>query len=173
MPERRRRQIPDGCEQTAASISTTGGRQLFRNLVGCQIINILFFNADTTNRELASKCNIALGTVNNRINKLKQLGVIKSKTIIVDYEKLGYQIEVMIDLKIKKGRFNEVAKSLSSNPNVFMLINMTGDYDAEFLARFHNRSQLNSFIKKLQNDESVEDTRTRLVLDIYREKEVK
>jgi DNA-binding Lrp family transcriptional regulator len=68
-----------------------------------KIVNLLLFDADTTNRELATKCKIALGTVNNRIKKLKKLRVIKKKTIIVDYEKLGYVIEVLIDIKIKKG----------------------------------------------------------------------
>jgi len=138
-----------------------------------KIINILLFDADTTNREIALKCNIALGTVNNRIKRLKKLGVIKKKTIHVDYEKLGYAIEVLIDLKIQKGRFYGIAKKLATDPNVFRVIDMTGDYDAELLARFHTRRQLDNFIKKLQQEPSVQDTRTRLILNIYREKEIK
>src|SRR3989338_2092378 len=96
-----------------------------------KVVNILLFDADTTNREIALKCKIALGTVNNRIKRLKKIGVIKKKTIIVDYEKLGYTIEVIIDLKIKKGGFYEIAKRLAADPNVFMVIDMTGDFDAE------------------------------------------
>lgn len=138
-----------------------------------KIINILLFDADTTNREIASKCSIALGTVNNRIKRLKKLGVIKKKTIVVDYEKLGYLIEVIIDLKIKKGGFYDIAKRLAADPNVFLVIDMTGDYDAEILARFRTRRQLDDFIKKLQQNPAIEDTRTRLILNIYREKEIK
>lgn len=138
-----------------------------------KIINLLLFDADITNREIASKCDIALGTVNNRIKRLKQLGVIKKKTIQVDYEKLGYIIEVLIDLKIKKGGFYGLAKKLAADPNVFLVIDMTGEYDAEILARFHTRRQLDDFVKKLQQDPIVEDTRTRLVLNIYREKEIR
>jgi len=138
-----------------------------------KIINLLLFDADITNRELALKCGIALGTVNNRINKLKKLRVIKKKTIRVDYEKLGYVIEVLIDIKIRKGGFYDLAKKLSADPNVFRLIDMTGSYDAEILARFHTRRQLDSFIKKLQQDPVVEDTRTRLILNVYREEEIK
>lgn len=138
-----------------------------------EIINLLLFDADTTNREIALRCNIALGTVNNRIKRLKQLGVIKKKTIIVDYEKLGYLIEVIIDLKIRKGGFYDIAKKLSADPNVFLVIDMTGDYDAEILARFHTRRQLDDFVKKLQHNPAIEDTRTRLILNIYREKEIR
>lgn len=138
-----------------------------------KIINILLFDADTTNREIASKCSIALGTVNNRLKILKKLEVIKKKTIVVDYEKLGYLIEVIIDLKIKKGGFYDIAKKLAADPNIFLVIDMTGDYDAEILARFHTRRQLDDFVKKLQQNPAIEDTRTRLILNIYREKEIK
>ena len=138
-----------------------------------KIVNLLLFNADTTNREIAAKCKIALGTVNNRIKRMNELGIIKKKTIMVDYEKLGYQIEVLIALKIRKGGFNEVAKNLASDKNVFLVIDITGDYDAEILARFHTKRQLDEFIKKLQQQPFIESTSTRLILNIYREKEIK
>ena len=138
-----------------------------------KIINLLLFDADITNREIVLKCNIALGTVNNRIKRLKKLGVIKKKTIVVDYEKLGYMIEVIVDLKIKKGGFYDIAKKLAADPNVFLVIDMTGDFDAEVLARFHTKRQLDDFIKKLQHNPAIEDTRTRLILNIYREKEIR
>lgn len=138
-----------------------------------KIMNLLLVNADITNREIASRCRIALGTVNNRIRRLFAAGVIKKKTVLLDYEKLGYAIEVMIDLRIKKGRFYELAKRMVADPNVFMIIDMTGDYDAEILCRFHTRRQLDDFVKKLQQETDVEDTRTRLILNIYREKEIR
>ena len=137
-----------------------------------KIVNILLFDADTTNREIAAKCKIALGTVNNRIKRMKKMGIIKKKTIMVDYEKLGYQIEVLIALKIRKGGFNEVAKNLASDRNIFLVIDITGDYDAEILARFHTKRQLYEFIKKLQQQPYIESTSTRLILNIYREKQI-
>ena len=116
-----------------------------------KIVNILLFNADTTNREIASKCKIALGTVNNRIKRLKSLGVIKKKTIMVDYEKLGYQIEVLIALKIRKGNFYDIEKGLVADENIFLVMDITGDYDAEILARFYTKRELDIFVKKLQH----------------------
>ena len=137
-----------------------------------KIVNILLFDADITNREIAVKCKIALGTVNNRINKLKKLGVIKKKTIMVDYEKLGYQIEVLIALKIRKGSFYEIEKELAADKNVFLVMDITGDYDAEILARFHTKRELDAFVKKLQQQPHIESTSTRLILNIYREKQI-
>ncbi|MBN1157165.1 Lrp/AsnC family transcriptional regulator [Candidatus Woesearchaeota archaeon] len=138
-----------------------------------KIINLLLFDADITNREIAKRCNIALGTANNRIKKLYLSGIIKKKTILLDYEKLGYMIDVLIALKIRKGGFYDIAQRLVSDQNVFLVMDITGDYDAEILARFHTKRQLDEFIKKLQHDQSVEYTRTRLILNVYREKEIK
>ncbi len=137
-----------------------------------KIVNLLLFDADTTNREIASKCKIALGTVNNRLKRLKELGIIKKKTIMVDYEKLGYQIEVLIAIKIRKGAFYEVAKNLATDKNVFLVMDITGDYDAEVLARFHTKRQFDIFIKRLQQQPFIESTSTRMILNIYREKQI-
>lgn len=138
-----------------------------------KIVNIMLFDADITNRELARKCDIALGTANNRLKRLRKLGVIKNKTIIVDYEKLGYTIQVLIGIRIRKGGFHKIAKKLISHPHVFTVMDMTGVYDGEILARFNTTRQLDSFIKKLQKDEDIIYTRTKLILNIYRHQEVK
>ena len=62
---------------------------------------------------------------------------------------------------------------MTTHPNVFQSMDMTGSYDAEILARFHTTRQLDSFVKKLQKDEDVEATSTRLILNMYKEKEIK
>ena len=138
-----------------------------------KIVNLLLDNGDITNREISLKCGIALGTVNKRIHDLKKRGIIKKKTINVDYEKLGYSIQVLIGVKIRKGGFFGIAKKLSAHPSVFLTIDMTGEYDAEILARFQTTRQLDKFIKEMQQDPDVDHTRTRLILNMYREKEIK
>ena len=137
-----------------------------------KIINILLVNSKTTHREIATKLGIAVGTVNTRIKRLEKEKIITRYSVFVDYEKLGYNIEVMIALKIKEGKFFELSKKLIADPSIFIIFDLTGDYDAEILARFHNKRQLDSFIKKLQQDESVTSTSTKLILNIIREKEV-
>jgi len=136
-----------------------------------KILNILLEDADMSSRQIAKKCNIALGTVHNRIQKMKSSGIIKKKTILIDYDKLGYMIEVLIALKVKKGQFAYL-KKLANHPNVYFVMDMTGRYDAELLARFHTRRQLDTFVKELQMNESVLASRTRLILEICRNKEV-
>ena len=50
---------------------------------------------------------------------------------------------------------------------------MTGDFDAAILARFKNRRQMDSFLKKIQTYDFVERTNTRLILNAIKEKNVR
>jgi DNA-binding Lrp family transcriptional regulator len=137
-----------------------------------KILNVLLMNSKTTNREMASRIGVAVGTINTRIKKLEKEKIILRYSVDVDYEKLGYNIEVLIGLKLKKGSFYEVMKELAAEKNVFLAIDITGDYDAELLARFKTRRQLDTFVKNLQQQPHIEYTRTRLILNIYRERMV-
>jgi len=131
-----------------------------------RIVDLLISDADTTNRDIAKSCNVALGTVNNRIQRLKANGILKKKTVVVDYEKLGYMIEVLITLRIKAGNFAGLADKLSKDANVFMVMDLSANNDAEVLARFYKKSELDTFVKKLSREPSVESIRTRLILNV-------
>ena len=135
-----------------------------------QILNILLENARSTHRDIAKKVGCSLGTVNTRIKKLEKEGIIQGYSVHVDYERLGYNIEVMIHIKIRRGEFYELSKKLINDPHVYLIFDMTGDYDAEVLARFRNRRELDEFVKKLQQYESIASTSTKMILNILREK---
>ena len=137
-----------------------------------KIINSLLIDADMTTRDIASRVRVSIGTVHNRIERLKKGGVIKRKVLLVDYEKLGYNIAVMIAIKTNKGGFYELAKELDKDPAVFLVIDMTGEYDAEILARFRTTRELDNFVKGLQQRVGIKETSTRLILNIYREKHI-
>ncbi|MFH1316660.1 MAG: Lrp/AsnC family transcriptional regulator [Candidatus Woesearchaeota archaeon] len=137
-----------------------------------KLVNTLLLNSKTTHREMATIIGIAVGTVNTRIKRLEREKIIQHYSIFVDYEKMGYSIEVIITLKIKEGKFHELSKELIADPNIYVIYDTTGEFDAEVLARFHNKRQLDSFIKRLQQHNSIVSTSTRLLLNIMRGKEV-
>ena len=72
-----------------------------------------------------------------------------------------------------EGKKMQFAEKLVADPAVFWVLDITGRYDAEVLARFHTKRQLDNFIKTVQHDPSVEETNTRIILNIYREMEVR
>ena len=113
------------------------------------ILNELIEDSRLSYRQIAKKLGVSVATVMHRVNILEKDKVIKRNTSILDYEKLGYDIEVLIDVRIAKGKLMEVERKIAVNPNVFAVYDTTGDFDAVILARFHNRRNMDSFLKKI------------------------
>jgi len=105
----------------------------------------------------------------NRVNKLEKEKIIKKYTALIDYEKIGFDIVVLIQVRISQGKSVEVERKVAKNPNVFAIYDVTGDQDSVILARFQNRRKMNDFIKKLQTFDFVERSETKLVLEIIKE----
>ena len=108
----------------------------------------------------------------NHLNRLEKEGIIKKYTAKLDYEKIGYDVEVMIDIRISKGKLFEVEKKISAHPNVFAVYDTTGSFDAVVLARFPSRRKMDSFLKKIQTYDFVERTETKLILRTMKEENI-
>ena len=134
-----------------------------------KILNVLVENSRLSLRQIAEKVDVSVATVMHRINRLEKEKVIRKYTTLIDYEKIGYDIEVLIEMRISKGRLLDVEKKISIHPNVFAVYDVTGAFDAVILARFQTRRQMDSFLKKIQTYEFVERTETKLVLQAVKE----
>ncbi|MBS3102781.1 Lrp/AsnC family transcriptional regulator [Candidatus Woesearchaeota archaeon] len=136
-----------------------------------KIIEILTENSRLSYRQIAKKLALSVATVMNRVKKLENEKIIKKYSALLDYEKLGFDIDVIIDVRISKGKLLEVESVIAKNPNVFAVYDVTGDFDAVVLARFPNRRKMDNFIKKLQKLDFVERTETKLILNTIKEEE--
>ena len=92
---------------------------------------------------------------------------------MIDYEKLGYDVEVLIETRISKGKLFEVEKVIAAHPNVVSVYDLTGDFDALILARFRSRKDMDTFLKKIQTYDFVERTNTRFILNTIKEGQMK
>lgn len=137
-----------------------------------QIINTLIIDSTSSYREIAKKVKVSVATVMNRVNKLKKENIIKRYTTIIDYGNVGYDVEVLIEIRISKGKLFKVEKEISNHRNVFAVYDLTGDFDAAILARFKNSRQMDNFLKKIQTYDFVERTNTRLILNTIKEKQI-
>ena len=126
-------------------------------------------NSRLSLREIAKKADVSVATVMHHMNRLKSEGVIKKYTTKLDYEKIGYDVEVIIEIRISKGKLFEVEKKIANHPNVYAVYDLTGAFDAVVLARFPTRRLMDNFVKKLQTYEFVERTETKLILNTIKE----
>ena len=136
------------------------------------ILNILIDNSRLSLRQIAKKANVSVATVMHHIKKLEKEGVVKKYTAKLDYEKAGYDVEVMIEIRISKGKLFEVERKIAVHPNVFAVYDITGAFDALVLARFPTRRQMDNFLKKLQTYEFVERTETKLILNTIKDENI-
>ncbi len=137
-----------------------------------KILNVIIDNSRLSLREIAKRVNVSVATVMHHVKRLEKEGIIKKYTAKLDYEKAGYDVEVVIEIRISKGKLFEVEKKIAMHPNVFAVYDITGAFDAVVLARFKTRRLMDNFLKKLQTYEFVERTETKLVLNTIKEENI-
>ncbi len=133
------------------------------------ILRLLKENARLSFRELARKTGLSVGTVISRIKRMEKLGIIKGYSVLVDPEKLGYDITAIIELTISQGELIQVEEMIAEKENVCGVYDVTGESDAIIIARFRNRMELSNFVKDLLKSKYIDRTVTHVVLSTAKE----
>lgn len=120
-------------------------------------------------REIAEKLKIAEGTVYNRVNKLKEMGIIRKFIADINYSKLGYDLTALVGIRGKGGHLPEIEEKISREKNVTTLYDVTGEYDAIAVAKFRDRAELNDLVKRINALPNVERTNTMIALNTIKE----
>lgn len=134
-----------------------------------RILKVLTVDARLSSRQIAKQCNISIGTALSRIRKMEKEGVIKAYTALLDHEKLGYELTVVTEITVSKGRLLEIENEIAGLPNVCCVYDLTGLADAAIIAKFKNREELSRFTKRLLSLPHVERTNTHVVLTTVKE----
>lgn len=134
-----------------------------------KILKELVLDSRSSFRKIARKCKVSIATITSRVKKLKESGVIKGYTTMLDSEKLGYELTVITEIIISKGKLLEVEEKIKHIPNVYGVYDVTGATDAIIIAKFKKRSDLSKFAKSLLAMEYVERTNTHVVLNTIKE----
>lgn len=133
------------------------------------VLNELLKDPRKSYRDIAKAIRKSPATVMNRIKNLEKEKIIKGYTTLVDYDRLGYDLTVIIDIRIAKGNLHKVEKKFAFEPNVLAVYDNTGHFDATIIGRFKNRKTMDGFLKRIQKDDFVERTETKLVLKTLKE----
>lgn len=139
---------------------TMGHHQIDR--LDKKILQLISQDARIPFLEVARECNVSGAAIHQRIQKLRNLGIIKGSEFIVDTYKIGYQTCAYIGIilsDIKK--FNNVVDELRRIPEVVECHYATGRY-ALFLKIYakDNRHLLQIILDRLTLIDGVEHTET-------------
>jgi DNA-binding Lrp family transcriptional regulator len=134
-----------------------------------KILENLLRDARLSSRQLAKKIGVSVGTVLDRIKRMERSGVIKGYSAMLDHEKLGYELTVVTEITVSKGKLLEMEKQIGKIPNVCAVYDVTGSTDAIAIAKFKSRKELSAFTKSLLAMLFVERTNTHLALTTVKE----
>ena len=135
-----------------------------------KIIRVLEDDARTSLRKISELVKVSLGTVSNRVKKMEKSGVIKGYSVILDPDQIGWELNVVIGLRIQKGRLIEIQEKIAKDSRVHGVYDVTGDFDSMVIARAKNRKDLDDLSKNVLSIDGVERSITHLVLNTVKEK---
>lgn len=139
------------------------------NEIDKKILSNLLEDARYSSRHIAKNVGVSVGTVLSRIKKMEDEGLIKGYSVILDHEKLGYQLTVVTEITVSKGKLTETENEIAKIQNVCGVYDVTGLTDAIIIAKFKNRADLGQFTKHLLALPYVERTNTHVALTTMKE----
>lgn len=134
-----------------------------------KILEALQRDARLSSRQIAEQLGVAAGTVNARIRRLREQGVLRGFRPEINWDMAGYDITAVILVRVEGGKLVEVENKLANSKNICVVYDMTGDYDVALVGKFRDRAQLNRFIKSTLAMDHIERTVTSIVLNVVKE----
>jgi len=134
-----------------------------------KILKNLLEDARFSSRQIAKNVGVSVGTVLTRIKKMEDAGLIKGYSVILDHEKLGYELTVVTEITVSKGRLVEMENEIAKMPGVCGVYDVTGLTDAVIIAKFKSRDYLGKFTKHLLALPYIERTNTHVALTTVKE----
>jgi Lrp/AsnC family transcriptional regulator for asnA, asnC and gidA len=131
------------------------------------ILSILMTDATTAYTEIAKELIVSGGTIHVRMKKMQDLGIIKGSNLLVDAQKVGYDICAFLGIYLEKGSiYNDAVAELKKISEIVELHYTTGGYSmfAKILCRDtnHLRFVLND---KIQAVSGIQRTETFISLE--------
>lgn len=133
-----------------------------------EIIRILQDDARKSYREIQEQLSISIGTIHNRISKLKKNKIIEGYTLKLNNTKLGYKLTFLISLQIDGKYTEEILSELSEKPEICTVFNITGEQSAALICRFKESEDVHEFLRELNEHRHIIRTNSNMVLKEYK-----
>ena len=139
------------------------------NNVTTKVLNECLRDSRQSIREVARKVGVSSGTVASRLKKMEDTGIIRRYSVILDYEKLGYELTAITEIIVSDGKMIEVGEAIAKLSQATGVYNVTGDSDIMIVGKFRTRKELSDFTKRVLIIPHVLRTKTHLVLNTLKE----
>ncbi|MFC5134727.1 MULTISPECIES: HTH-type transcriptional regulator Lrp [Haloferacaceae] len=136
-----------------------------------ELVNALLGNGRESLRSLAEQLDVSVTTVSNHLSDLEEAGAIEGYSPIVNYERLGYDVTAILQLKVEGPGLPDITEALHNESQIVSVYETTGDYDIIAIGKFLNTDDMNDQIKRILTDADVQGSNTSVVLNAVKEYE--
>jgi DNA-binding Lrp family transcriptional regulator len=141
----------------------TGVDDLDRQLVG-----LLRSNARTPVATLARALRVARGTVQNRIARLEQAGVIAGYTVRLAAADAGRRVTALMLIAVEGNNVEKVLRSLRGDESVAALHTTNGRWDMVAELRADTLEEFDRVLSRIRRIEGVANSETSLLLSTHK-----
>ena len=134
-----------------------------------KILAVLLSDARTSAREIGFNIGVSTSTVTLRMERLRARQILRGFAAIVDFQRLGYELTVITEIIVSKGKLLEMEREIAKLPGVCAVYDVTGEIDAMVVSKCRNREELSRFTKGLLAMPFVERTNSHVVLTTVKE----
>ena len=130
------------------------------------ILGILIKNSRTPFTDIAPKLLISAGTVHVRYNKMEEAGIIKSSTLVLNYEVMGFTFTGYIGISLgESAKVTTVLEDLRKIPEVTVASFTTGHYGITCKIRCKDTIHARDVITKIMSNKGIRKTDTMVCLE--------
>ncbi len=137
------------------------------------LIRELEKNSKLSSRKLAMKSGLPISTTHRRVKILEKEGVIKGYKAIVDYEKIGKPVGLILLINIAEDTpkenyvpLNNLKEELKKFDEIYEILEVKSEkWDLFIKARLNNLKDTNPFLEKMRKMKGVEEVSSIIITD--------
>jgi DNA-binding Lrp family transcriptional regulator len=130
-----------------------------------KLVNSLLGNGRASLRSLGDELDVSVTTVSNHLRDLEDEAVIRGYSPVVDYDKLGFDVTAILQLKVEGSALPDVTEKLREQKQMISVYEVTGDYDVIAIGKFTDTDGMNDQIKEILTDADIRESNTSVVLN--------
>jgi len=133
------------------------------------ILRILQQDATVPQREIAERVNLSAPSVQRRIKQLESDGVISGKRVILNPEKVGLPLTIVVNVELREetgGKIDKVKESFRDAPEVQQCYYVAGDVDFVLVIGVRDMAEYEALTRRLFFENStIRKFRTMVAMD--------
>ncbi len=120
------------------------------DITDCKIVEILLKDGRISMKELSQKVALSPPAVAERMKRLEDAKIISGYKAVINYEKLGKGINVLINVDMKVEKSEKFTEFINTEDSIVECHHVTGPYCKILKARLDNIANLEKLIEKIQ-----------------------